>query len=490
MGTKALAGKKHFDVIIIGGGPGGLAAGSMLAHEGVSSAIIERDPSLGGRYRSVDFHGARVDCAVHIPVSLDGAVERTYVYRLFYHLGLPLEYKTVPWPMAKVSRDKPGKMDFFAMDPKLGAANFFAFFAFATGIEMEDSTKKELQRITDLCEAMSEEECRKSVNIRFSDWIERSVRDPMAQMVLQNLGPIIGAPPKDVNFGMFANAFGTFNRAGAPLLWYPKNGTLESAVIDPLTDYYARHGGKVITKRTVRSIVIEKGQAKGVLVSDDQNSFMLEEYSAPVVICAVPIFEAVSNNVLGRRFLTKDWAQVVKQYEKLAVYDLSGFYLLRKDVVPRDGLGYFHFFDTDYGIPTYVGDLSLGTFVNATNVPKGKQLVCSLIYGSSEATYFGIPARMEKVKEAHGRWKDAVEKAFPGFNDAIEFEGINLQLNFTRYAYAVVPQEIDVQSPNVKGLYFAGDSIRSIGTPMSDKCFQLAFPICERVLDYLGKGGE
>jgi hypothetical protein len=137
-----------------------------------------------------------------------------------------------------------------------------------------------------------------------------------------------------------------------------------------------------------------------------------------------------------------------------------------------------------------VGDLSLGSFVNAINEPKGKQLVCSLIYGSSEAAYFGIPTRMEKVMEAHRRWKDAVEKAFPGFNDAIEFEGMNLQLNFTRYAYAVVPKEIDVQSPNIKGLYFGGDSIRSIGTPMSDKCFQLAFPICERVLDYLGRGSS
>ena len=87
--------------------------------------------------------------------------------------------------------------------------------------------------------------------------------------------------------------------------------------------------------------------------------------------------------------------------------------------------------------------------------------------------------------EAHRRWKDAVEKAFPGFNDAIEDEAINLQLNFTRYAYAVVPTEVDIQPPKVKGLYFGGDSIRSIGTPMSDKCFQLAFPLCERVRDYM-----
>ncbi len=476
---------KDFDVIIIGGGPGGLAVGSMLAHEGVSSAIIERHSALGGRYRSVDFHGARVDCAVHFLVSLEGAVETTYMHKLFSRLRLPLEYKTIPWPMGKVSKEQPGTIEFFTMDPKLGPGNFFAFFAFATGVEMEDSTKKELTRVTNICEDMSEEECRKVVNIRFSDWIEKNVKDPMAQMVLQNMGPIIGAPVKDVNFGMVANAFGTFNRAGAPLVWYPKNGTLETAVIDPLTKYYTSHGGTVITNSTVMSITIEKEQAKGVVVQDDDNCNMLEECTAPVVVCAVPIFEAVAKNILKREFLTKDWAEAIKQYEKLAIYDLSGFVLLREEVVPRNGHGWIHMFDTDYGIPTYVGDLCLGTFINAANEPKGKQLVCSLVVGSSEATYFDIPTRMDKVREGHKRWKHAVEKAFPGFNDAIEYESMNLQLNFTRYAYAVVPAEIDIQSPNIKGLYFGGDSIRSVGTPMSDKCFQLAFPLCEKILKYI-----
>jgi phytoene dehydrogenase-like protein len=486
MAKRGIAKGKDFDAIIIGGGPGGLAVGCMLAHEGVSSAIVEKDSTLGGRYRSVDFHGARVDCAIHFLVSLDGAVEKTHMFKLFSHLRLPLEYKVVPWPMGKVSKEKPGKIDFFTMDPKLGAGNFFAFFAFATGVEMEESTKKELKRVTNICEDMSEEECRKVVNVRFADWIEKNVADPIAKMVLQNMGPIIGAPVKDVNFGMVANAFGTFNRSGAPLIWYPKNGTLETAVIDPLTKYYTKHGGKVIANRTARNILIEKGQAKGVLVSDDENCFMLEEYRSPVVICAIPIHEAVSKNILGRRFLAKDWAEAVRQYEKLSVYDLSGFFLLKKDIVPRSGHGWIHIFDTDYGIPTYVGDLCLGSFINALNEPPGKQLVTSLVVGSSEATYFGIPARIEKVMEGHKRWKDAVEKAFPGFSKAIQYEGMNLQLNFTRYAYAVVPTEIDIQSPNIKGLYFGGDSIRSVGTPMSDKCFQLAFPICERVLDYLG----
>ena len=283
---------------------------------------------------------------------------------------------------------------------------------------------------------------------------------------------------------MVANAFGTFNRVGAPLIWYPKHGTLEDAVITPLTGYYTDHGGEVITNRTARSITIENGKAKGVVVQDHQNRFMLEEYSAPVVICAIPIFEAVAKNILRHEFLTEDWAEAIRRCGELAIYDLSGFFLLHGDVLPREGYGWVHVFDTDYGIPTYVGDWSLGSFTNAVE-PPGKQLVCSLVVGSLGATHFGLTSPMEKVQEGNRRWKEDVEKAFPGFIESIEFEGMNLQLNFTRYAYAVVPTEIDIQSPNIQGLYFAGDSIWSVGHPVSDKTFQIAFPLCERILDYI-----
>jgi hypothetical protein len=92
---------------------------------------------------------------------------------------------------------------------------------------------------------------------------------------------------------------------------------------------------------------------------------------------------------------------------------------------------------------------------------------------------------MEQVREAHRRWKESVEKAFPGFNEAIEYEGMNLLLNFSRYAYAVVQTELDIQSPNIQGLYFGGDSIWGVGNAMSDKCFQIAFPLCERIRDYI-----
>jgi phytoene dehydrogenase-like protein len=100
MVKKSLPRKKDFDVIIVGGGPGGLAAGCLLAKEGIKSAIIERAPALGGRFRAVNFHGCRVDSTVKLFASQFGSAEATFCYKLFNHLGMPLKNKSVPWTMS------------------------------------------------------------------------------------------------------------------------------------------------------------------------------------------------------------------------------------------------------------------------------------------------------------------------------------------------------------------------------------------------------
>lgn len=476
--------KREFDVVIAGGGPGGLAAACLLAKEGVSTAIIEKDPVPGGRYRSVDFHGCRVDSAIHFLVSLAGSVEKTSIHEFFMHLGLPLEYKVLPWAMGMVTKEKPGEIDYFEMDPKLGAGNFFEFFAFATGVEMGDSAKDELMRVASICADMSEEECRKVVGVSFADWIDENVHDPIAQAVMNGMESVVGAPSRDLNFGYVAKSWGTFVTSGAPLIWYPRDDMLEDAFIAPMVKYFVDHGGEIITDRTVRDIVVQDGKVKGVVAADHRNRFMLEEYNAPVVICAIPIFQAVARNILRPELLTEDWAESIRRCAALSGPDLAGFCLLREEVIPRDGHGWIHIFDNDYGIPTYMGDLALGSFTNAVVAP-GKQLVSFLVIGSTAISPFGLDPSIDTVWAAHRRWKESVEKAFPGFNDAIEHEGMNLQLNFTRYAYAVVETEIDIQSPNIQGLYFGGDSIWAVGNPMSDKCFQIAFPLCERILEYV-----
>jgi len=475
--------KRDFDVIIVGGGPGGLSIGSLLAREGIASAIIEKEPTLGGRYRSVSFEGCRVDDGVHFIGGMVASPADSHLYKLLSYLGIPPEAKVIPWILGIVSKDNPKGISYFSMDQKKGIDNFFDFFAFGSGVPMEDSARQALRKAFRIMEDMSEEECRSSVNVSFGSWVDRNVKDPVANTVLQLSSPLLGAAAKDANYGAFANVLGTFPRIGGLLMWYPKRGQLEDAVIAPLTKYYTDRGGKVLTNRTAKEILIEKGEAKGVVVRNNGTRF-LEEYSAPVVICATPIFEAVSQNILRSEFLTEDWSKSIRQCAKLAYEDLTGFYLLREKVIPREVPGWLHFFDADYGIPTYLGDWSLASANNAVE-PSGKQLLCSYIAGGLDATHFGLTSPMERVREANRRFKEGVEKAFPGFIQAIEAERLTLHLSWGRYAWAVVPTEIDIKSPNIKGLYFQGDSIRSVAGLASNKVYEMAFPLSESILKYL-----
>jgi hypothetical protein len=476
--------ESKFDALIIGGGPGGLSIGSLLAKEGLKSAIVEKGPVVGGRYRAMNFHGCHVDNGVHLTVGMVSSPEDSHLYKLLSFLGITVEAKVVPWMEGLVSKDNPDRISYYWMDPKKGVDNIFDFFAAGSGVPMEDSLRKALTKAFGIMGDTSEEECRKLVNLSFADWIDKNVEDPMANMVLQVSSDLFGAAAKDVNYGQVANILGAFPRIGGLSMWYPTHGSMEDTVIAPLAKYYTDRQGKVLTNRTAREILIEDGEVRGVVVHNNETLF-LEEYTAPVVISAIPIFEAVARNILRTEFLTEDWAEAIRQCANLAYEDASGFYLLREEVIPRDVPGCLHIFDADYGAPTYVGDWNLASANNAVE-PQGKQLLCSTIPGWLEDTHFGFTSPMKNVREANRRFKEAVEKAFPGFMESIEFEGLTLQLGRGRYAWAVVPTEIDIQSPNIKGLYFQGDSIRSVGGYASDKVYQLAFPLCERIMRYLG----
>ena len=55
------SGKKPKSVLIIGAGPGGLAAAILLAHAGVQVRVVERLPRVGGRCSAIEEQGFRFD---------------------------------------------------------------------------------------------------------------------------------------------------------------------------------------------------------------------------------------------------------------------------------------------------------------------------------------------------------------------------------------------------------------------------------------------
>ncbi len=80
----------------------------------------------------------------------------------------------VPWNISLVSRDAAGGIEYFQMDPTRGAENFFAF---GSGLPMEEPSRQSLSRAFKMMEDTSVEECHRLLNVSFGNWIDRNVED-------------------------------------------------------------------------------------------------------------------------------------------------------------------------------------------------------------------------------------------------------------------------------------------------------------------------
>ena len=471
---------KSSDAIVVGGGPGGLAVAALLSKNGLRTVVLEKRPQLGGRYRSVEFKGCRVDNGVHLLTGSVGSMEETFCKRLFDELGLELRQKEVFWTMGLVGRPGQEGIEFFSIDRAKGVGNFFDFFAFGSGMEMEPETRKELKRLFEIMGKMTMAEKRALVGTSWTDWLGRNCRDPLVSMILSVHCQLSGFSSDDTAAGGIIGSYAPFHVAGAVPFWYPAEGTLQDAIVQPLETYIRQSGGVICRNSRVRRIDIEGGKVKGVWFRNTESD-TIEKIEAPVVVSAVPIHRAAGRHgILDMDIFPEDWQEALRTYRQRADEDLTGFYLLRKRVIPEDNYGWIHLFDAAEGIPNYVGDWLKGEFTNAT-VPPGKQLVYTFITANNALAPFGRQSDLNRVEKALGCWEGAMEKAFPGFQETIEHRAYTLQLNWGRFALGSVPSEIQVRCPTTKGLYFAGDSVHTVASLASDKVYEVA-KYCEEAI--------
>lgn len=80
----------HYDVVIIGGGLGGLECGTLLAQRGFGVCVLEKNPRLGGCLQTFVRHGLTFDTGFHY---VGGLADGQPLHRIFSQLDL----LDLPW---------------------------------------------------------------------------------------------------------------------------------------------------------------------------------------------------------------------------------------------------------------------------------------------------------------------------------------------------------------------------------------------------------
>lgn len=473
--------KKEYDVIVIGGGPAGLSVGALLAASGMKALLVEKMPHLGGRYRSIEFHGARADNGVHILSGIFANMEDARAKRVFRRLGLDIRQKPVKQVIGLVGH---GEKE-IRFQERGDAAGYFQFIGRALGRQLTEEEIAEIGRVFLLMGQVYAEMRQEHLQVSLDQWLREHSTHPVVFEVQDVVDQLAGMDSREWNVAQHAHTVSQIMQYGGVIpFWYPADGTLCDTIITPLAEAFRRHGGEVVTDATARRVVLEGKRATGAWIVDN-HSQTVHEVHAGLIVCAVPIFQAVGfRRMLDDSVFPPDWQESIRSLSRLAHEDLSGFYLMKKPVIPDDFPQWVHLFDGEYGKPAYVGDWLTARFCGGRE-PKGTQLIYSYV-PTLQAVPFGLDTSFDAVKTALGRWETGMEKAFPGFSNLVQHKTFTLQLNCGRYSNALVPIEIDVRCPGLEGLYFAGDSVRSRGTLASDKVFEVA-EICADTI--LGNSG-
>ena len=74
-----------YDVVLIGGGLGGLECGSVLSKEGYKVCVLEKNARTGGCFQSFYRNGRLLDTGIHYVGSLD---EGKILHQYFKYFGI------------------------------------------------------------------------------------------------------------------------------------------------------------------------------------------------------------------------------------------------------------------------------------------------------------------------------------------------------------------------------------------------------------------
>lgn len=479
------------DVIIIGGGIGGLACGALLAHGGHKVTLFEKNSYLGGACSSYTKEGFTFDRGVHVFTSgLNGPYGEIFrrigldtlkfQQNINEKTGMKFYKKDKIYPFninvtSVMKSMKPSSGGGTKGGKSGGSGNFMNVFM-NMGLEKKDL--KGMMGVFTQLMTMSKRKIRALFDddMTVTEWANQYTEHPVVHGILQFMcAAMFCISAKKTSAAEFIYCFK--NEMLAPEgFHYPLKGGAQ-AIPNALSDAIRHFGGEIHTNSRVSSIVVKGDKVQGVMVGDKQ-------YNAPIVISNLAIQMTITN-LIGKDFLENSYVSRIGKLQPS--FSAITFKIAFKEPLIKDWafVNCYHNsvrdwadkYPPDEGYPYSNGFFGpVLSNMDASLAPPGKQ---SIIFGTT------VPPTgpdWNKWKEVY--WWDLLSY-FPDLEKKMKFCDISYPKDLVELTgkpagpvegLAMIPEQVGHNKPSsvipcIEGLYVVGDTAgktaHGIGTQLA-----------------------
>ncbi len=248
--------EKKFDVVVIGGGAGGMCAAALLAHAGLKVLLTEKRRYLGGRFSTVDHDGFQ--CAAGgIAVQVNGQLE-SVCQEIGVESGVNPVTSAAYWIAGE-----------YHEIPLEGGSLRATIKALA---DSEDEAARVSAAVSDAFRWLPPSDA-----ITFREWLDQYTSNERIHGIFQaTIASLLTVNADELPAAEYFNLI----KAIAPLRFgYVEGGSLR--LWERMADFIKQRGGEVWTRCAVAKIAVEQGRVSGVICRKGGTDVRI---NAPVIV--------------------------------------------------------------------------------------------------------------------------------------------------------------------------------------------------------------